>query len=188
MTHGYAQTQSQPVAIRDTFAICRAALRWVAIRRDASRSDALCTGLRLRLRMAIRRYVAIRRDMWRCHALCVPYVSSTSLPEDLKSGTEVPYVWRKCESWHPSLMNFDRVFWRRSTRCYARGDDRGEKCSGRRSTLCRATLCPATLCRATLCRATLCQHRSPDSLGTISGASAHPIVPQYTSEGKGVDS
>jgi len=63
-------------------AICRAALRWVAIRRDASRSDALCTGLRLRLRMAIRRYVAIRRDMWRCHALCVPYVSSTSLPED----------------------------------------------------------------------------------------------------------
>ena len=32
--------------------------------------------------MAIRRYVAIRRDMWRCHALCVPYVSSTSLPED----------------------------------------------------------------------------------------------------------
>lgn len=66
-------------------AICRAALRWVAIRRDASRSDALCTGLRLRLRMAIRRYVAIRRDMWRCHALCVPYVSSTSLPED--SGT-----------------------------------------------------------------------------------------------------
>ena len=64
-------------------AICRAALRWVAIRRDASRSDALCTGLRLRLRMAIRRYVAIRRDMWRCHALCVPYVSSTSLPEDL---------------------------------------------------------------------------------------------------------
>jgi len=60
-------------------AICRAALRWVAIRRDASRSDALCTGLRLRLRMAIRRYVAIRRDMWRCHALCVPYVSSIPL-------------------------------------------------------------------------------------------------------------
>ena len=66
-------------------AICRAALRWVAIRRDASRSDALCTGLRLRLRMAIRRYVAIRRDMWRCHALCVPYVSSTSLPEDCET-------------------------------------------------------------------------------------------------------
>lgn len=68
-------------------AICRAALRWVAIRRDASRSDALCTGLRLRLRMAIRRYVAIRRDMWRCHALCVPYVSSTSLPEDSREAS-----------------------------------------------------------------------------------------------------
>ena len=71
-------------------AICRAALRWVAIRRDASRSDALCTGLRLRLRMAIRRYVAIRRDMWRCHALCVPYVSSTSLPEDSGPGSGDP--------------------------------------------------------------------------------------------------
>ena len=71
-------------------AICRAALRWVAIRRDASRSDALCTGLRLRLRMAIRRYVAIRRDMWRCHALCVPYVSSTSLPEDYRATSRSP--------------------------------------------------------------------------------------------------
>ena len=73
-------------------AICRAALRWVAIRRDASRSDALCTGLRLRLRMAIRRYVAIRRDMWRCHALCVPYVSSTSLPEDYTKNPKVRAV------------------------------------------------------------------------------------------------